>query len=360
MQDHGVEVGQSGMRGNAGVSTSGPSATWDTAGPSATDDRQVRRAALRVGAAVGVTATLVIAAIALVTLLFLVAVSREAPGGSRPPRRGGGRGEWADRVVNVGEVVPLIIALALVGIILLALVAWFASRSATQPLAEALRVQRNFIADASHELRTPLTTLDSRIQLAQHRLDRGGDVEGALKELRRDAGALEQILSDLLLAAEATSVGPEKAVAVDVSAAASEAARLTAGVSQVDKVSVAVHVDEGVFALATPTALVRALVILLDNALGHSPADSTVHVTARQVGPHVEIRVSDQGSGIVGTAPDQMFERFSRGDASRRGFGLGLSLVRDIAERLGGRVLVERTDAAGTTFLLVVPAASPR
>ena len=64
---------------------------------------------------------------------------------------------------------------------------------------------------------------------------------------------------------------------------------------------------------------------------------------------------------IVGTTtPDLIFERFSRGDANRRGFGLGLSLVRDTAERLGGRVLVERTDAAGTTFLLVVPAVPPR
>ena len=329
-------------------------------GLSATDDSQVRRAALRVGVAVGITATLVVAAIAIVTLLFLVAVSREVPGGSRPPHRGGGgRGDWAERVVNVGEVVPLIIALAVVGITLLALVAWLASRRATQPLAEALRVQRNFIADASHELRTPLTTLDSRIQLAQHRLDRGGDVEGVLKELRRDAGALEQILSDLLLAAEATSVGPDTSMAVDVLASATEAARLTAGVGKADCVGVEIQVEQGTLALANPTALVRALVILLDNALGHSPANSTVTVSAQKVGARVEIRVRDQGSGIVGATPDQVFQRFSRGDSDRRGFGLGLSLVRDIAERLGGRVLVEQTNAAGTTFLLVIPAASP-
>ena len=137
-------------------------------------------------------------------------LSREAPGGSRPPRRGGGRGEWAERVVNVGEVVPLIIALALVGIILLALVAWFASRSATQPLAEALRVQRNFIADASHELRTPLTTLDSRIQLAQHRLDRGGDVEGALKEVWSDTKPVKKALDDAVLLARVPAAAPVK------------------------------------------------------------------------------------------------------------------------------------------------------
>ena len=103
--------------------------------------------------------------------------------------------------------------------------------------------------------------------------------------------------------------------------------------------------------------LVRLVVALVDNAVQHSPAGAAVTVTAAVEGGTAAIRVADHGSGIHGIAPDAVFERFARSTESgrRRSFGLGLSLVRDVAERAGGSVAVESTSDAGTTFLLRLP-----
>ena len=73
----------------------------------------------------------------------------------------------------------------------------------------------------------------------------------------------------------------------------------------------------------------------------------------------MEIRVSDHGSGIDPADAERIFERFARGSETgrRRGFGLGLALVRDVLTRYSGRIEVESTSPSGTTFLITLPSA---
>ncbi len=118
----------------------------------------------------------------------------DGPGGTRD-----------DFIVDIDVVVPTVIVLGVIGVVLLGLVAAIAARRSVRPLGEALRRQRNFVADASHELRTPLTTLTSRIQVMQRRLERGDDIGPGLVELRRDADSLGDVLNDLLISAEGES-----------------------------------------------------------------------------------------------------------------------------------------------------------
>jgi K+-sensing histidine kinase KdpD len=103
--------------------------------------------------------------------------------------------------------------------------------------------------------------------------------------------------------------------------------------------------------------LVRLVIALVDNAVQHSPAGTSVIVSAGVEEGAAAVRVTDRGSGIHGIAPDAVFERFARSSENgrRRGFGLGLSLVRDVAVGAGGTVSVESTSSAGTTFLLRLP-----
>jgi len=105
--------------------------------------------------------------------------------------------------------------------------------------------------------------------------------------------------------------------------------------------------------------LTRLCVALIDNAVYHSPRGAVVAVTATTAGHGIEVRVADQGPGIRPEDRARIFERFARGPETgrRRGFGLGLALVKDVASRVGGSVEVERTSPAGTTFLLSLPAA---
>lgn len=316
------------------------------------DRRRVRRAALSIGASVGIASATVIAA-GVGTLIAVILLSRR-PRGDEPGGPVVGGDEF---VIDADHILPVVIALGIVGVVLLSVVAWFAARRSVRPLGDALRLQREFVADASHELRTPLTALTSRIQVLQRRRNRGEPIDDAVLGLRRDAAMMADVLNDLLLAAEGGAViGP---TSVPVSQAVTAAIESLRPVADDAGVQLTVELAADARVGMPHVTLVRLLVALLDNAVQHSPTGSAVTVHVASVGSTAQIRVSDHGSGIHGIAPEAVFERFAHSPESgrRRGFGLGLSLVRDVAVRAGGAVEVEHTSGAGTTFLLRLPIA---
>lgn len=320
------------------------------------DDRaRVRRAAVSIGLTVAVASALIIAG-GVGLLLAVIVLNRRPEVGEHDggfPRPGGDD----DFVIDADRILPAVIVLGLIGVVLLAAVAWFAARRSVRPLGEALRLQRNFVADASHELRTPLTALTSRIQLLQRRHERGEPIDTTLRELRTDAAMMNDVLSDLLLAAEGGASAEAPASVDDAVAGAVQSVQPLAF-----EAAVSVRTETtGPLTVTLPSVtLTRVLVALLDNAIQHSPSGAEVAVRVAREGGAAAIRIVDRGSGIRGIAPADVFERFSRSAESgrRRSFGLGLSLVRDVAVRAGGGVEVESTSAAGTTFLLRLPLAS--
>ena len=339
----------------------------------------LRRAPVRVGLAVALASAGTVAVLSAVVIAVVWRVSRVSEAlplgedgrlGSRDSHRSPHGERWQERVVDLGEVIPLTVLLGVVSVVFVSLIAWWATRRANAPIEQALAIQRAFVADASHELRTPLTTLNSRIQLAQYRLDRDGDVGEVLVDLRSDAEAMDQILTDLLLAAEPIDSAPGGATLLtSVLEATQSAFRLAEPQAAQADVRLRAHITQGLVVRADPTALMRALVALIDNAISHSPPGTTIEV--RAAAPFdssglVTIRVADQGPGIKPANVERIFERFARADegsagsaprpgTNRRGFGLGLALVRDIATRYGGSVEVEKTSSAGTVFLLQLP-----
>jgi signal transduction histidine kinase len=322
------------------------------------DERRVRRSARQIALWTGIASAIVLAGGVGILIAVILLTARPEAG---PPAPDGDdrRGSPFDHiVVDVDRVLPWVVVLGIVGVLLLGLVAWFAARQAVAPLGEALRVQRNFLADASHELRTPLTALTSRVQILQRRNARGEPIDDTVDKLRRDASAMDDILTELLLAAQADSapvpgepadVGPALAAAVDTVRPIAE----EAGVA-ID-FSVAGRMD----AVVPAVTLTRLCVALLDNAVQHSPRGAAVVVTADREGRRIALRVADSGSGIDAADRERVFERFARGadTGRRRGFGLGLALVQDVANRYGGSAEIETTSPAGTTFLLTLPLA---
>ncbi|WP_298866136.1 HAMP domain-containing sensor histidine kinase [uncultured Microbacterium sp.] len=319
------------------------------------DTRGVRRAALSIGLWVGVSSGVIVAIGIGVLIAVVLSTSRregEEHGGGW---FGGPAGTRDDFIVDFDVIVPAVIVLGVIGVVLLGVVAAVAARRSVRPLGEALRRQRNFVADASHELRTPLTTLTSRIQVLQRRHDRGEDLGAGLTDLRHDADMMADVLNDLLIAAEEESLADGNA---DVATAAAVAVAAMTTSAQDSEVSLTITVDQDVKAQLPEVTLVRILVALLDNAVQHSPARGTVSIRIGRDARNVTVRVIDEGSGIEGISPEQVFERFARPRESGRprSFGLGLSLVRDVARRAGGSIEVERSTASGTTFLLTLPA----
>ena len=202
------------------------------------------------------------------------------------------------------------------------------------------------LANTSHELRTPLT----RIRMAIALLDDGPRPD-LLERIRRDIDELDDLISELLISsrldAPGQTWGRER---IDLLALAAEEASRIEGVD-VHGVSQMVDGD---------SRLLRRLVRnLLENAIRHGEPPIEVEVLARESGLGIRLIVSDRGPGIPESERERIFESFYRpsGQASAEGgIGLGLALVRQIAERHQGRIHCEARDGGGTRFVLDLPA----
>jgi two-component system OmpR family sensor kinase len=294
--------------------------------------------------------------------------------------------------VSAADVVAGLVVLGVGGVVFAGLVTVVIARRAVRPLGEALRLQRQFVADASHELRTPLAVLDARLQALQRKIAGGAatadeNVAADLARLRDDSRALIDIVGDLLEAAGADPAGGGVAspapASVPLDDAVADVLRSMSVLAEDRGVALAQDTVDAVAARVRvpPASLRRAVLALVDNALGHAPRGSTVTVTTRVEGGSVVLAVSDHGPGITGIDPARVFDRFARsattsassaaaptaesaptappggGQTSRPSFGIGLALVREIALRHGGGVRVASTSAAGTTLELTLPLA---
>ncbi|GAA4344981.1 sensor histidine kinase [Angustibacter luteus] len=250
---------------------------------------------------------------------------------------------------------------ALVGVLGAAAVGAIIGRRAVKPLAEALALQRRFVADASHELRTPTTVLFTRAQLLRRHL-RGVVPEERVGEVDRlvdDARNLGGVVNDLLLSAELDH-RPQGGEDVDVAALAVDVTTSLQALADPRGIGLTVHVGrEPAVVRGAEAALRRALTSLLDNAIAHSDDGGRVVVDVAVDAAAVRLSVADAGDGIDPREAHRLLARFSRGttgDAGRR-FGLGLSLVAEVARAHGGTLLVEGEPGQGATLTLRLPRA---
>ena len=315
-----------------------------------------RRSAVRMGAQVAVVSAALV--LTIVALVVVYVVWQLTPGQQQETHGPEDVHVWLDTV-------DLAIAIAILGVtavLLAGLASWIIARRAVRPIAEALRMQRTFVADASHELRTPLTVLNARVQQLRAMIDADDPRRPVADDLRDDTRVLIDIVNDLLEAARdageavPTNLAPELFAAEHDMVVLAEQRGVRIRTSAVDAT-----------VTVPSTALRRTIVALVDNAVAHSPAGGTVTVTAQVEDGFVSVRVRDEGPGITGIPARRVFDRFAhgtpapqgRGDGTRPSFGIGLALVRDVAVRHGGDVRVETTGTRGTTFLLRLPTIDP-
>ncbi len=262
------------------------------------------------------------------------------------------------------DTVDLAIAVSVVGgfaILAAGLATWVIARRAMRPIADALRMQRTFVADASHELRTPLAVLSARVQQLQAMVEPDDPRRPVVDDLRADTRILVDIVNDLLEAARGTSAAVPTPVAPELAGAERDMAVLAR------QGGVRLRFDSTDAVVTVPASSLRRMIVaLVDNAIAHSPEGGTVTVTTDIAEGAVSIRVRDEGGGITGISPRRVFDRFAHGTPAaqthgrrtRQGYGIGLALVREVAVRHGGAVRVERTGPSGTTFLLRLPLAA--
>jgi signal transduction histidine kinase len=229
-------------------------------------------------------------------------------------------------------------------------------------LAHQEELRRIFVATASHELRTPLMSLQGQLEMLDEDLSpHSADVADARRQLagaRTQADRLTRLATDLLDLSR-LDAGPDmrrervavqevvRAVAAEFDAAA-----------RARSVRIETKVPDACDAAADPSAVARVVRILIDNALRFSPPGDAVRIDARAEDGAVQLSVADSGPGVPGDERERIFERFARGEnGSGPGFGLGLAIGRELAERMGGTLILADEDGGGAVFVLRLPAA---
>jgi signal transduction histidine kinase len=203
-------------------------------------------------------------------------------------------------------------------------------------IANAIERERRFAGDAAHELRSPLTAIKTHLQVA--RLTTGKDSEQALAYAEQGADRLHRTLEQLLVLARVEGSlsfddGGVSTVLEVVRHAVEDAMHAQPG--RVEVVSEGIPLDQQ---LEAPAVLaILALRNLLENAMRHTRADTTVTLALHTANDCLVARVIDQGPGISAELIPRLTERFWRMDG-KGGSGLGLAIVQAIVERCGGRL----------------------
>jgi signal transduction histidine kinase len=212
----------------------------------------------------------------------------------------------------------------------------------------------------AHELRTPLTTLDGYLEGLEDGVIEPSDATWRL--LRAETGRLTRMVTDLseLWRAEARQL-PLRIEAVDLAAVAREVADGFGPLAAPRGITMALGSDPAV-ARADRDRVAQVLANYLSNAIRHAPDGSRIVITSTAGRSTVQLRVTDQGPGLAADQLETVFERFYRIDPARSraagGSGIGLAIVRALAEAMGGHAWAESAGAGtGATFVLELPAA---
>ena len=218
-------------------------------------------------------------------------------------------------------------------------------------LEDALARQQELTQNASHELRTPLTVLTAEIELTLQ-ADLPEDARAAMTSALEEARRVSRLADALLTLSQLEESGlPMSLEPVDLDEVLRTVAARAHERARVDGRSIAVSAQPTIVS-ADPIRLEQAAGTLVDNALTHGAG--TVTLALRRDGADVHITVGDEGHGIPPGLRSFVFERFSRSSGTRGGAGLGLAIVRAIAQAHGGRADI--ASDARSTFVVTLPA----
>jgi signal transduction histidine kinase len=230
-------------------------------------------------------------------------------------------------------------------------------------LQQQEEARRAFVATASHELRTPLTSLEGMLELLDEDLRAGdpdlADARSLLARARAQSRRLARLAADLLDLSRIDADVQLRSEPVELGELSRAVlAEFELGTAARGLMSVLDDSFGRVWARGDPGSVARILRILLENAVRVSPSGSHIRVELRN-GDRASLSVCDEGPGVADEERELIFERFKRGrqTGGQAGFGLGLAIGRELAQRMGGELVLEDSPGGGATFTLRLPAA---
>lgn len=217
----------------------------------------------------------------------------------------------------------------------------------TDRLVALLEAQRSFVADASHQLRNPLSALRLRIDVLESVITEAGRPH--LAQASEEADRLGRILDELLSLARASEADFDSGTTpVEARSVAEARARAWSAQAAAADITLVVTGDR-VVACCQPGVLDQVLDVLLDNALGFSPAGGRITVRVRADDTRARVTVTDEGPGMSAEDMSRATDRFWRGDqvGDRAGSGLGLAIATALLAVSGGRLSLAAAEPRG-------------
>ena len=237
-------------------------------------------------------------------------------------------------------------------------ISWWLAGKTLVPAQRAWDNQQSFVANASHELRAPLSLIRASVEVAQ-RGDLPQKADTLLADVVTEVDYMNSLVEDLLLLSRLDTghLALEDAT-LSVAELVTDTARKVGPLAEQQGIRLQVRAGEGMVR-GDQKRLRQVLIILLDNALQHTPAGGEVQLESQRVGKRMQIRVTDNGVGIAQQHLERIFDRFyqvqSPAGSVRRSNGLGLSIARALVETHGGSIMVESKEGEGSTFTISLP-----
>ena len=234
----------------------------------------------------------------------------------------------------------------------------------TEQVEAAVESRRQFVCALAHDIKTPLNVIGGYAELLAAESagqENPTERQSYLKHIHENIDRVLQMVTDFLTVSKLERVGLEPARnLVQMNAIAEDVALQQMVAARDKKISLTLDLDNHLKpVMGDSSQLQRALSNLVGNAVKFTAAGGTISVRSRVVGKNVSIEVADTGPGIPREDVPRLFSEFKRlkGSANTEGTGLGLFIVKTIAEAHNGTVAVESAEGVGTTFKIILPAA---
>jgi len=258
------------------------------------------------------------------------------------------------------ELIEDVIVINLFALVIGGLVSYWYAGKALKPIEEAHNAQARFAADASHELRTPLAALRLENEVFLHQKDATlSETKELVKSNLEEAQRLENLADSLLALTQYNSVCLSLK-AVKLSGVIDQAIENTAKFAKYKHIALSVDVAANAKTWGQNESLVQLTTIIIDNAIKYSPPRTTIYINAVKDSNNYHLSIRDEGPGISEEDLPLIFNRLYRGDKSRSakvaGYGLGLSLAKEIAKANKASITVRNYPGGGAQFVISLAA----
>lgn len=240
------------------------------------------------------------------------------------------------------------------------LAGYFLAGRTLKPIKEMVDEQNRFITDSSHELRTPITSLKTEMEVNLRDKNLNKETKKILNSNLEEVNNLQSLSDNLIkLTQYQKTNGNIHFENVSLKEIMQDACKKVAKLSKHKNITINNQVKDYNLQGDKPS-LTEAFVILLDNAIKYSHRNTAVYLTSKKTDHFLDVDIKDEGIGIAKLDIPHLFDRFYRVDQSRtkadvHGYGLGLSIAKQIVDKHNGSINVESELGKGATFTVQLP-----